>query len=271
MRRHIRIFKYMPINSAYGPENIKNLLSRNEVWLSSPAEFNDPLECKPVFENDLTPKHFLERYKQIKQNMDRRGFSVADHRIADTFNDLSITKIRKKLTHSFVRNVLGTSLIQAATDTFKETGVTCFSETGINSAMWAYYADGHQGVCASARVSLDEKINFVLERVEYTPIRPSINLSELVPQLGRWRMSSNDIRKFILTKSDHWAHEKEVRLLMPQDARQSATLNGFLVDRLILGVRCSPETKSWIRSLVPHGCIVSQAKFRSDSYDLEIE
>ncbi|ENL8545206.1 hypothetical protein AB9K78_000266 [Serratia marcescens] len=57
------LFKYLMFN-----ENTLNLMCKLQAYYSDPANFNDPLDCKPKLENDLT----LDELKTLFTNITLR-------------------------------------------------------------------------------------------------------------------------------------------------------------------------------------------------------
>ena len=93
--------------------------------------------------------------------------------------------------------------------------VACFSEVNDSILMWAYYADGHKGVC-----------------LEYTPAELDLNIPEretIFKGLSKvyysdtqynkmeYIHSENDVNSVFFNKALCWAHEQEWRLVLEED------------------------------------------------------
>lgn len=91
-----------------------------------------------------------------------------------------------------------------ATEKFKEIGVFCTCATGPrdNLLLWGYYANSHKGVCMEFDVQQEESDLFKKgASVEYVPSYPVLD----------WFDNQYVIFNRVFIKSQHWAHEKEIR------------------------------------------------------------
>ena len=96
--------------------------------------------------------------------------------------------------------------------------VACFSEVNDSILMWAYYADGHKGVCLEytpAELDLDnpeyEAIFRGLKKVYYSETQ--YNKTEYIH-------SQNDVKSVFFNKALCWAHEQEWRLVLEKDIKK---------------------------------------------------
>jgi hypothetical protein len=112
----------------------------------------------------------------------------------------------------------------------KRKGALCLSETHDNLLMWAHYASDHRGFV----IEIDSKHFFdladdpnnawkiTLDRVKYREMRPAW-------QSGNWwDYLHGTLHKMVTTKSTHWSHEQEWRVMRPLDAADSVldTIDG---------------------------------------------
>ncbi len=81
-------------------------------------------------------------------------------------------------------------------------GVTCFTENPTDILMWSHYADHHRGICLCFDLD-DEAFRAKLSPVIYSEDYPTPDLS------SGWQ--SDGIANILITKSRHWAYEKEFR------------------------------------------------------------
>lgn len=124
------------------------------------------------------------------------------------------------------------------------TGVMCLSETSEELLMWAHYADSHRGVCLVFDNS--DPCFSKAKPVRYEHERRVLNILE------------RDVEKLIdysiFTKSDHWAYEREWRILQTGGAGVYQIPCSALV-QVILGAQISAEdqslVQSWVASAAP--------------------
>ena len=93
--------------------------------------------------------------------------------------------------------------------------VACFSEINDSILMWAYYADGHKGVCLEYSPSeLD------LENPEYQAVFQGLKkvyYSETQYNKTEYIHSQNDVNATFFNKALCWAHEQEWRLVLEKN------------------------------------------------------
>ncbi|GBR14457.1 DUF2971 domain-containing protein [Gluconobacter frateurii] len=87
-------------------------------------------------------------------------------------------------------------------------GIFCLSECNSNILMWSHYAENHKGVCLE--YSIKETPSNMLEKVEYTDIRPKFEPFGFIPQ---YKVDKKvDLMRDILSKkAETWSYEKEWR------------------------------------------------------------
>lgn len=96
--------------------------------------------------------------------------------------------------------------------------VACFSEVNDSILMWAYYADGHKGVCLEyTPQDLD------LDNPEYEAIFNGLRkvyYSETQYNKMEYIHSENDVNSVFFNKALCWAHEQEWRLVLEKDIKK---------------------------------------------------
>jgi hypothetical protein len=150
----------------------KNLLIKNELFMSPPSWLNDPFDCR-IFENYLkfvdTPE---KKEEYILDSLSKN---------ADSFNELNLSELQareiltdrlKDTLHYQVRSeVIGSEIDD------KHIGIACLSEEWNSILMWSHYAANHKGYC----IGFDEKrlrysqLFDKIKRVEYSKKYPELN------------------------------------------------------------------------------------------------
>lgn len=256
MRKHSRgygmLYKYFSLAT---PENIQSfeaLIQRNEVWLSTFDQFNDPFENAPVIENDLSVHTVRNRYLHLK-NIDFSSISnIVDKITALRVRDLPVSKINSVITKNFIQNEIGPQLQEYTLSHFRESGVACFSKDGGSPAMWAYYANNHKGAVVKITDFNRNRPDHIVETVSYQTERPIVKLTQLAPQSIISPLDWTTIRYFIATKSIHWEHEQEVRLVVRNICNTLYELPGNKVLEVVIGARASEAEKTLIKDIAPN-------------------
>ena len=189
------VFKYLSIDAALA------VLSNCTLKYSSPIVFNDP------FELNLDLIDFTGTLKQLR-----------DHQIKMFENTvIASNTISKKKWKKLTNTTSASELVASFKNTFeefkKETMVLCLSEIQNNILMWSHYADKHSGIC----------IGFKFPKVQnvWKTITLKVNYVEQIKKIKLIESSGSFdslILKWIFTKFEHWAYEKEVRICFQNDS-----------------------------------------------------
>ena len=134
-------------------------------------------------------------------------------------------------------------------DRFHQTkGLLCFSRWWGNPALWSHYADRHRGI-ALGFVLPDQKAF----DVEYSNSRLVAQFNNDDPSQG---LDPAFEQKLLLTKSEHWRYEDEVRMIVNLEEcvhEDGSYFLGFSADlelrQVVLGPLC-PMPKEAVQSLV---------------------
>lgn len=197
-------------------------LAKGEVTLVRPDKMNDPFDS-------------LARYIAGDSERLKRNCNQHDH-----------VKVQSEcFKHFYIRSFIANKK-------------TYSSDISIlrNKLMWAYYANGHQGLCLKYRIDKDyfkqfddSKMSFTrLIPVKYNKERRKISIYEAL----------NTSNAFAF-KDKCWEPEKEVRLLhfspYCDDDHYSIPLDEKIkLEEIIFGFNCNKEARATIAKLAPSGC-----------------
>lgn len=93
-------------------------------------------------------------------------------------------------------------------------GVICFSESWSNPVMWSHYADKHRGICLEFIVP-----DALLLSITYNPNRLPSDLIDAMDLDGSQQEKA--MREILTTKFEHWKYERERRIFVRLDQRDS--------------------------------------------------
>lgn len=223
------LYKYKEIN-----DRTKSIITDSQLYFSSPAQFNDPFDCKAPLSYEgnqedginffirhleeshglklgreqldrLTPsdkKHIKEclkkQYKMINEAVNTEKLSD------DEFNQRIELQIEQKFWEKLTETEFEEDIEWRVSMTREGFRIFCLSEKKDDILMWSHYANGHRGICLEFQVTKDP-IFRGLQPVKYTKQYPNIN---------RW--TSTDEQRMegqVLTKSHQWSYEKEWRII----------------------------------------------------------
>ena len=130
--------------------------------------------------------------------------------------------------------------------------------------MFAYYADGHKGICLEFKVGFEHEIG-VAAPVVYPPAFPLLNYIQVHKDL------SNIL---IFRKAPFWAHERELRAFRYDVPPGYVSFSSNLLRRVIFGSEATSETvtlvKKWC-SAWESPLVLAHAKPMPDRFELRIE
>lgn len=246
------LFKYFTIN-----DNFKATIVNNQIWFSSPDDFNDPFDCniKCQYIKDV---EFEER---INDEI-REEYNSADSNEAFFRQHKNLSMIAEG--HDVKLKTNTSKLNENLYNTVKDTGVACFSKINSSILMWSHYADNHKGVCLKFKTSDTEFFDNVAN-VRYT---------EKFPNLGNEFQYSDSQNFLFFTKSNEWAYEEEVRVL--KKPKQLFKFKPEVLDSIYFGAKCEKEKCKEIIELVQKKMAYENVKFfqvklDSDAFKLHFE
>lgn len=138
-------------------------------------------------------------------------------------------------------------LSQKYLDTIK---VTCFSRIPTNNLMWAHYANNHKGVCYAFDFSKQQppfqEKNIAWGGVIYSSYVPELKIYQDQTTEGMLPSLLSDV---ILTKSQEWSYEEEIRFYHSKDT-VSEQYRVESLKAVILGRRVNSndrvDIKKWV-------------------------
>ncbi len=239
-------------------EYTEKLFTHNEIYFSSPNEFNDPFDSKPriICEGN---KQQIENYLFELYRKKYPGRSKEEI-LADVKREI-ITKGKER---TVLKEALETSRDRDRIR--KMLGVYCFSEKRDNILMWAHYAKQHTGFCLEFDIDNDffRPITCAI-KVEYDTIWPELNVMRLD--------SDPDVGKKLLIKANDWQYEQEWRIV---ETKKGPGIQNFPEDALsgvILGCRIAQENKEdlfrWCRKR-KHLPTLYEAREKQKEFGLDI-
>lgn len=234
------LYKYKP----FGEFLIKELCEQ-EVYYCSPQHFNDPLDCKPLMQNDVDLKN-LEKFVLGLLSRQANGDQRKARRKIDDFQynagQFGLYNDGGEGERYYRRSLIGVienDLLQAMGDV----GVLSLSKKWDNMLMWSHYANNHKGVCLEFEFDGNKCAN--LQPVDYTGSR-EISVNDLY----RWLIRGDETAKqrvidcMFFKKERCWESEAEWRSIV---SPSGATSSPFRLKSILFGTRCD---QSFITTMV---------------------
>ena len=221
----IELCKYKDI-SGDGIDHVEDMLRNNRLWFPSPLAFNDPFDCRCVFDIGNTREEivfrkaaFLAKRNQVTLE---DALSEADREIPSDAQELEDWQKQQFDGHSR----------RAA-----NTGILCLTPVHDSFLMWTHYARDHTGICIQFRVrdaNEEDHLDFIAaaQPVEYADRFPVINFV---------RDGTVDIvRNAFLTKSTSFRYEHEWRIVRLNESPGLKPIPKGIIGAVILGCQIDP-------------------------------
>lgn len=189
-------YKYMPINEF----TFKNLLN-NQIWFSSPLNFNDPFDFLIPHSINFTDEEFKKIVPLLPNYSENQYEQMLIHYKQNPEELEKWSKIGIKRFTSKVR-------------------VACFCEEKTNIIMWSHYANFHKGICVKFDSSYDKQF-FHKEDWNYKklPIK-KVNYPKKLKKINYFKDNNDFFINCAYTKYHKWNYEKEYRIISVVDAIQ---------------------------------------------------
>ncbi|MDT3401314.1 DUF2971 domain-containing protein [Mucilaginibacter terrae] len=155
-------------------ESFKKLLTGRSIWYTRGDRFNDPYEANPY----MVPVGWKDMVKLDKSNV-QMNLALATSAFHQLFSKLYIT---------------------------------CFSMRSNSQLMWSHYADAHKGICFGMDLPGNNPEIYTLG----DPVPVAVTYCKsLFDEREKRHMKSEDLPLYMSTfKSDEWAYEQEVRMVL---------------------------------------------------------
>jgi len=245
------LYKYREIGSI----GLERTFTHNEIYLPDPTKFNDPFDCAPklgVHKSEYKRKQY---YKDIVK---RRYPNATSFQVKQELkNNPKVNKIYmpENIQDIFLKFV-------------KQFGIYCLAEVPDDILMWSHYSNSHRGLCLQFNASKESSIIWEAFKVTYQNNYPDVNVMDIG--------NTKEFFNLVATKSNHWAYEKERRVVKTEDegGSQIYTFDPELLTGVILGAKISDDDEKTIRSWVDKRSTnvkVFKAKMNSTGYSLDIK
>lgn len=238
------MYKYKPLNM-YG----EDMLRTANIYFNKADEFNDPYE---LLIEDSGTYSFSDVVAYFENN------------IAEPMNHAEAVSLAQGILsqNANVGDFVQKELESAKLNARSRTGIFCLADSYQNTLMWAHYADSHRGFALEIDISkLDD--SFFPYKVDY---------STNVPQMQYLKNKKDFLKKWALTKSNHWSYERESRMILPScPADQIVPFPKESFTKVFFGLKVNVAKRdAVIADMKANGfvCDFYQEKLNQNSYSL---
>lgn len=226
------LYKYGRINP-HCEERTEAIFSSPALWFSSPADLNDPFECRPWITSNGTRDQVVDFLaRMLKQHSPH----LVDEEV--TAHAVSIFLEGRHRDPSswegFRKDLIG--MLN------REIGLCCFSEVNHEILMWSHYADEHRGYC------------LMFEATDLSPFfgtAKKVTYSADLPVIDFFNTPANEQAEIaLLTKYCGWSYEKEWRITNHDVGSGRHEYPPESLRGVIFGSRMTDENRAKIRAWV---------------------
>ena len=234
------LYRFESFDARYTEETIVDIFVKNQIYLNSRTQFNDPFDSLPsiigkIKKGDVI-KH-LSPNKNMNRKEKRKNLSGKDP-----------DKIWDKLFFDKFINQIG---------------IKSLSSQWNHIPLWSHYANNHSGYCIQFK-PLESELKNVL-RVKYTTERPKL---EKLNFLINEDLFAEEVSEALVTKSHVWSSEAEFRIIKHGCAKAYEKISYNEINAVYFGV----ETKSTKIEMIRDQLKSSKIKFfQCKKHDLDFK
>lgn len=219
---------------------LERTLSKDQIFLSCPNDFNDPWDCKPHFNTEiLEDAEENERHVAWAVDVCTRRTSMSK----EAMEQMRTTLLTDRIKAASLLDEISAGMAPAINARYR---VYCLGPDVGNLLMWAHYADNHRGVCLE--FDLNNTVLSGALRCDYLAA---------FPLMRAYDDSEEGALQALLAKGDAWSYEKEYRLIAQERSVAIAGADSLLTDGSYLTL-----PKGALRSVIV-GCQADHASIRS--------
>lgn len=248
----MELYKYR----SWGNDFHKRVLTSQEIFFSTPSEFNDPFDCSCFINYSLLTSKDIQ--KDLNRHFSNKGFNRKERR--DRFRHHRKAQIEE------ARQNLPEANVKAINETY---GIFSLSAKNDNILMWAHYSDFHKGICIgfdSNYLENIEPVNLPGSELHLCKVKYSDKYPELNPKDPYY------LHKMMTTKAADWSYEEEYRLVYFKGANQISKLPREAFTKIILGCKFPDNQVESVKTILAsnriradvYKCFVSKSKYCLD-------
>ena len=192
------LFKYRSMATCKAKNRTLDILKNQQLFCPSPDSLNDPFECRfnVSFDASLDVKNKQATKLLMKENPQMTEAEA------------------KRLAPERWKQIEEGGYDRLRSLLYKNFGVVSFSRINDDILMWAHYAGGHNGICIEFSCCHEkEDIDFE-KHADFLARAQCVGYKEILPKINFYTTGSDrQLEAAILTKSEHWVYEKELRII----------------------------------------------------------
>jgi len=226
----LKVYKYLPFS-----DGSKCILTDGTMKFSHHSEFNDPFDCKTVYNIEKSMEFVKSRPDLFKEAGRQLKLSPAQR-----------VSRRKQMEHGIRRSLENGEFHNGV---IGEVGICCLTKKPDNILMWSHYAENHKGFVVEFTIDHNSE-NMNMGNVEEKLYGWDVEYTESMPVITAGERDFNAVKDVFLMKSPDWAYEAEYRVLAMHKGSGIHKFDQKLISRVIAGVNMLEENFDELKNLV---------------------
>lgn len=251
------LYKYRTFDTkGYGVKMAVN----GDVYFASGKEFNDPFECYFI------PKSKLIDYDGERLDEYLRTKALFHFPNASELEIKQFIQAGKEQRQKLI-NGDPTAMDSVMEVQYKNFGIFALSKDAYSIPMWAYYSDSIKGFCVGFHVDKIGNHQHILTKQKQALILQKVNYQDDILQYnidvnpdGITDEELEETEALYFTKSKHWQHESEYRLIFSNYVSKGYCFGTESVAEIIIGLRADEKKVEELVCKLKHSN--SKAKLR---------
>lgn len=257
------LYKYYTFNDYF-----KDILFKNEIYFSTPINFNDPFDRGIDLNFKIKNKNKLKKYLvnlvlQSKESLQGNELETNAEEFIDNNYELfdpNIDENEKNYRLNYISFV-------------KRSGVCCFSEKKKNILMWSHYANKHRGFCVEFNFQKlnDALVSYNRKKNKYVYLQKVI-YRKTYPQLSA--INEDHMVDSLFIKSSDWKYESEWRAVYSEGNGEKLRLPKDVISAIYLGLELQDKEYTIIKDAMAKNKIIDsiyRAKKVKTKFSLKYE
>jgi len=246
----------------------KRVLTHSEIFFSSPANFNDPFDCRITPRYDRMSEEDFYRLMEIRL---RKAYPNTNDTEVANYIDQERNRGKHKDEKFFAE---GKKRFEE--DTCHEAGICSMTLDPENILMWSHYSNAHTGFCIGFDYKLlDDFLFEISSGIELLLDIKKVKYPREYPLLEPKPDESPEIIiNVFINKADDWKYEKEYRVISIGRTNFSIVLNNTIIKSVILGSQMPLSKKNEIIAVLRNRGLkveLFQAYKKEYGFSLEFE
>jgi len=185
-----KLYKYRSLRTAADLKRAREIIARSQVYFPAPSSFNDPFDCRPSYQLNISDE-------KLREHQHRIGRKFHPHWTDEQVNTWADNPYRDMRDPAFL------GFMQDMSERQLTNGLGVLSVSALNNEilMWAHYSDCHTGICFEFDTAFEpfgstRKVRYEIERIP-------VHLME--------DDEATQAEKSVFLKANGWKYEDEWR------------------------------------------------------------